>query len=25
VDACPVDCIHEGPDQLYIHPDDCIW
>ena len=24
VDACPVDCIHEAPDQLYIHPDDCI-
>ena len=24
VDACPVDCIHEGDDQLYIHPDDCI-
>lgn len=24
VEACPVDCIHEGPDQLFIHPDDCI-
>ena len=21
---CPVDCIYEGPDQLYIHPDECI-
>ena len=20
----PVDCIYEGPDQLYIHPDECI-
>jgi len=24
VDACPVDCIYEGEDQLYIHPDECI-
>src|SRR5207244_5818298 len=24
VDVCPVDCIYEGPDQLYIHPDACI-
>jgi ferredoxin len=24
VDVCPVDCIYEGPDQLYIHPDECI-
>ncbi len=24
VDVCPVDCIYEGKDQLYIHPDECI-
>ncbi len=24
VDVCPVDCIYEGPDQLYIHPEECI-
>jgi NAD-dependent dihydropyrimidine dehydrogenase PreA subunit len=24
VDVCPVDCIYEGPDQFYIHPDECI-
>ena len=24
VDVCPVDCIYEGPEQLYIHPDECI-
>jgi NAD-dependent dihydropyrimidine dehydrogenase PreA subunit len=24
VDACPVDCIYEGEDQLYINPDECI-
>jgi NAD-dependent dihydropyrimidine dehydrogenase PreA subunit len=24
IDVCPVDCIYEGPDQLYIHPDECI-
>jgi ferredoxin len=24
VDVCPVDCIYEGSDQLYIHPDECI-
>ena len=24
VDVCPVDCIYEGADQLYIHPDECI-
>jgi ferredoxin len=24
VDVCPVDCIYEGQDQLYIHPDECI-
>lgn len=24
VDECPVDCIHEGEDQYYIDPDECI-
>ena len=24
VDVCPVECIYEGPDQLYIHPEECI-
>lgn len=24
VDACPVDCIYEADDMLYIHPDECI-
>lgn len=24
VDVCPVDCIYEGEDQLYINPDECI-
>ena len=24
VDVCPVECIYEGEDQYYIHPDDCI-
>jgi ferredoxin len=24
VDECPVDCIYEGEDQLYIHPDECV-
>lgn len=24
VDICPVDCIYEGEDQYYIHPDECI-
>ena len=24
VDVCPVDCIYEGADQLYIEPDECI-
>ncbi len=24
VDVCPVDCIYESDDQLYIHPDECI-
>jgi NAD-dependent dihydropyrimidine dehydrogenase PreA subunit len=24
VDVCPVDCIYEGDEQLYIHPEECI-
>jgi NAD-dependent dihydropyrimidine dehydrogenase PreA subunit len=24
VDVCPVDCIYEGAEQLYINPDECI-
>ena len=24
IEACPVDCIHEGLAQMFIHPDDCI-
>lgn len=24
VDVCPVDCIHEGPEQLFIDPEECI-
>ena len=24
VEVCPVDCIYEGKDMLYIHPDECI-
>lgn len=24
VAVCPVDCIYEGEDQFYIHPDECI-
>ena len=24
VSVCPVDCIYEGEDQFYIHPDECI-
>ena len=24
VDVCPVDCFYEGPDMLYIDPDECI-
>lgn len=24
VAVCPVDCIHEGEDQYYIDPDECI-
>ena len=24
VDVCPVDCIYEGKDMFYIHPEECI-
>jgi NAD-dependent dihydropyrimidine dehydrogenase PreA subunit len=24
VDVCPVDCIYEADDQLYINPEECI-
>lgn len=24
IDVCPVDCIYEGPDQLYVKADECI-
>ncbi|MBL8897509.1 MAG: ferredoxin family protein [Planctomycetes bacterium] len=24
VDVCPVECFYEGPDQLFINPDECI-
>lgn len=24
VAVCPVNCIYDGPDQLYIHPIECI-
>ena len=24
VEACPVDCFHEGPNMLVINPDECI-
>src|ERR1700712_5290378 len=24
VDVCPVDCIYEGAEQLFINPDECI-
>jgi NAD-dependent dihydropyrimidine dehydrogenase PreA subunit len=24
IDVCPVDCIYEGEQMLYIHPDECI-
>ena len=23
VDVCPVECFYEGPDMLYIHPEEC--
>ena len=24
VEVCPVNCIYEGEDMFYIHPDECI-
>lgn len=24
VEVCPVECIYDGGDQFYIHPDECI-
>ncbi|PZN07822.1 MULTISPECIES: ferredoxin [Thermaerobacter] len=24
VEVCPVDCIYEGEDQFFIHPEECI-
>jgi NAD-dependent dihydropyrimidine dehydrogenase PreA subunit len=24
VEVCPVDCIYEGEEMFYIHPDECI-
>ena len=24
VTVCPCDCFHEGPEMLYINPEDCI-
>ena len=24
VDECPVDCIYEGENQLWIHPEECV-
>ena len=24
IDACPVDCIYEGLQQMFINPDECI-
>jgi ferredoxin len=24
IDACPVDCIHEGEESMYIDPETCI-
>ena len=24
VEVCPMDCIYEGDDQFFIHPDECI-
>lgn len=24
VDVCPVDAFHQGPEQLFIHPETCI-
>lgn len=24
IDVCPVDCIYEGDDMMYINPEECI-
>lgn len=24
VEVCPVECIYDGGDQFYIHPEECI-
>jgi NAD-dependent dihydropyrimidine dehydrogenase PreA subunit len=24
VQVCPVECIYEGDDQFFVHPDECI-
>lgn len=24
VQVCPMDCIYEGDDQFFVHPDECI-
>jgi NAD-dependent dihydropyrimidine dehydrogenase PreA subunit len=24
VEVCPCDCIYEGDDQFFVHPDECI-
>ena len=24
ITVCPCDCFHEGPEMLYINPEDCI-
>jgi NAD-dependent dihydropyrimidine dehydrogenase PreA subunit len=24
VEVCPIECIYEGDDQFFIHPDECI-
>ncbi len=24
VEVCPADCFYEGPEQLYINPEECI-
>ncbi|NJK44772.1 MAG: ferredoxin family protein [Pleurocapsa sp. SU_196_0] len=24
VEVCPIECIYEGDDQFFVHPDECI-
>ena len=24
IEVCPVECIYEGEDMMYIHPEECI-